>query len=555
MSIMDILTGKPGKRFAIYLRVSSEEQLDGYSLDAQRDILLQFVEARGGEIVKIYEDPARSGKNALRPEFQQMIRDAEDGVFDVIAVHKLDRFSRSLLDTLTYLKRLNDCDVAFVSATEQFDFTSAIGKVVLAILAAFAEWYLDNLANEVRKGKFQRAASGYHNGTLSFGYTTTRKLKERLLSLGVNFKAGTVDEGTYSRESQMLEDTLALFNDVPETAAVPDPFDATGVRAAFQMYSYGIYSDQDVANMLNDSGYRILVRLKRNPSGLFSKDTVEDILQNRFYIGEVSYGAKVKGKTRQWMKGQHQELISQYLFNRCQQVRAERAARFVPKPANRKRTYILSGVLICSECGKRWGGWYTGGNTRYRDMADKRRGQYCDAHIKSALAETLESQIEEIISSMHLPRNWRDRIEKLAQRPIAKQGEQQSQLRRSYKKQLERLQKLFTLGDISEESYLQQRNDINNKLDQLVPLSVEISDIVALGDVLETIKPLWKAATAEEKRKLVESLFTKVYVKDGVIKAVVPTGILWALLHETLIRSAGRTGFEPAIERYHPITA
>src|SRR5579872_2689014 len=87
-------------RAVIYTRVSSEEQVLGWSLEAQRTQCLALVEARDWEFIRIYEEPGRSAKTDLRPVFQRMMRDAELGRFDVIVVHKLDRFSRSLLDVV-----------------------------------------------------------------------------------------------------------------------------------------------------------------------------------------------------------------------------------------------------------------------------------------------------------------------------------------------------------------------------------------------------------------------------------------------------------------------
>ena len=89
-----------------YTRVSSEEQLEGYSLEAQAEAIRQLCANLGGR----WRASMRSGadpQKRLRPEFQTMIRAGETGAFDVIVVHKLDRFSRSLLDVLLYLNRLH----------------------------------------------------------------------------------------------------------------------------------------------------------------------------------------------------------------------------------------------------------------------------------------------------------------------------------------------------------------------------------------------------------------------------------------------------------------
>src|SRR5215212_11024738 len=118
-------------RAAIYTRVSSEEQLEGHSLSAQAELTRKFATERGWEVVQVYEEKGCSAKTALRPEFQRMIHAAEAGLFDVVIVHKLDRFSRSLQDVVHYLKHLGDQNVSLVSVSENFDFTTPSGKMML----------------------------------------------------------------------------------------------------------------------------------------------------------------------------------------------------------------------------------------------------------------------------------------------------------------------------------------------------------------------------------------------------------------------------------------
>ena len=208
-------------------------------MEAQARLVAQFCNLREWEVVKVYEERGRSGKNVLRPEFQAMLLDGEAGLFDVLVVHKLDRFSRSIIDTHTYIQKLDSIGVAFVSATEPFDLTSPMGKAFLGILAIFAELYLDNLAAEITKGKKQRALKGFWNGTLSWGYTTPRRLQEMLIALNQSFKTGELLEAEYVRRADLLDDALAQSIAKDETAAVADPFIAPGVQLAYSEYSSG----------------------------------------------------------------------------------------------------------------------------------------------------------------------------------------------------------------------------------------------------------------------------------------------------------------------------
>ncbi len=161
-----------GARVALYVRVSSEEQVQGYSLDAQTRAIEVWCAQHEHEIVARYRDEGRSARSDnldRRPAFKQMLADAEAGRLDVVVVHKLDRFARNLLVALETLQRLERFDVGFVSLSEQMDFTTPIDKVILATLAAFAQYYSDNLSAETKKGKHERKEQGLYNGLLPFG--------------------------------------------------------------------------------------------------------------------------------------------------------------------------------------------------------------------------------------------------------------------------------------------------------------------------------------------------------------------------------------------------
>jgi site-specific DNA recombinase len=136
-----------------YIRVSSEEQTEGYSLAAQERALGLYCEAHGWELVGIYADEGVSAWTDdldKRPQFTTVMTDAEAGVYDILVVHKLDRFARNVGVAVEALKTLRSLDVGFVSISEQMDFTTPFGKVALTMLLAFAEFYSDNLSAETR---------------------------------------------------------------------------------------------------------------------------------------------------------------------------------------------------------------------------------------------------------------------------------------------------------------------------------------------------------------------------------------------------------------------
>jgi len=204
-------------RAALYARVSTEEQVEGYSIDAQRRAFQTLVRGRDWIASNEYLEEGRSARTediSKRPVFKEIIADALAGKFDVLVVHKLGRFSRNLRITLEYFDKLLKAGVTFVSINEQMDFTSPSGKVHLALLGAFAQYYSDNLSQETKKGWAERRAQGLYCGLLPFG-------------------AMKGEDG------------------VP----VPDPDTYPGLVMSFELAAQG-KSDKEVAQALNAAGYR-----------------------------------------------------------------------------------------------------------------------------------------------------------------------------------------------------------------------------------------------------------------------------------------------------------
>src|SRR5215208_4144009 len=154
---------------ALYVRVSSREQVEGYSLEAQLRAAREFCRARGYTVVAEYADEgvsAHTDNLAKRPQFARMLADAEAGRFSVIVVHKMDRFARKLRVALECLERLGRARVGVVSVSEpNLDYSTPQGFLFLSMLGALAEWYSRNLATETRKRR------GLYAGRLPFGAT------------------------------------------------------------------------------------------------------------------------------------------------------------------------------------------------------------------------------------------------------------------------------------------------------------------------------------------------------------------------------------------------
>ncbi len=168
-------------RVAAYVRYSSRTQRDGYSIEAQRAAIeaeARAWEARDGNTgqgwrITWYEEPERSAraeKLAKRVVFRQMMEAAAAGQIDLVVVHKLDRFARSLAHQLQFINELARHSAGFYSVVEKPDFTSPQGRLIAHMFGALAQFYSDNLGQEVKKGLDERAKAGLAWGPPPFGY-------------------------------------------------------------------------------------------------------------------------------------------------------------------------------------------------------------------------------------------------------------------------------------------------------------------------------------------------------------------------------------------------
>ena len=162
------------KKCYIYTRVSTSIQVDGYSLDAQRDKLTKYAEYQDIEVVKEFSDAGHSGKNINgRPEFTKMleeIKNDEDGVSFVL-VFKLSRFGRNAADVLNSLQFMQDYGVNLICVEDSIDSSKEAGKLMISVLSAVAEIERENILVQTMEGRRQKAREGRWNGGFApYGY-------------------------------------------------------------------------------------------------------------------------------------------------------------------------------------------------------------------------------------------------------------------------------------------------------------------------------------------------------------------------------------------------
>lgn len=469
------------QQVALYVRVSSQEQIEGYSLDAQERAGRAYAEAHGWEVTAIYRDEGRSARTddvGKRPAFGQMLADAERGVFTVLIVHKLDRFARNLRMTLEMLERLERSHVAFVSISEQMDFSTPIGKVILATLAAFAQYYSDNLSTETRKGKAERKQQGLWNGLLPYGTTVGR--------------AGLPILDT--REWACNLDTGATLSH------------GAGLQLAFQLAAAG-HSDRDIARRLTAHGYRTTGNRGANP---FTKDAVRVILRNHFYIGELpdDDGGTVPGR--------HHPIIAPERFADVQHRRVAARTGIQSKTAKRS-PWALSGVGRCAGCGA-----VLRANGRYARCPTRIQGGACQQP-----SARIDQVVEQVGNGLAMFTNLVDAdyryYERLVRLAITSEDRSVVARRGGLERRRIRLQELYLEGDIAKPAYLQERNAIDAELATMPDdAPVEPAQVRSRIDTLSDIATLWHAASPHQQNVLARQVFASVTIDHGEIVSIVP---------------------------------
>ncbi len=152
----------------IYARYSSLGQKEE-SIEQQVEECMKFADANNYEVIEIYSDKAKTGRNDLRPQFLRMMRDAQKGGFKVVIAYKSSRMSRNMFQALSYESKLEGYGVKTLYAKEEFG-DNAAGRFALRTMMNVNQFYSENLAEDVRRGMYDNAENCKVNGPLPLGY-------------------------------------------------------------------------------------------------------------------------------------------------------------------------------------------------------------------------------------------------------------------------------------------------------------------------------------------------------------------------------------------------
>ena len=165
---------REGKRYISYKRVSTEMQVDGFSLEGQNNRIIRFGEREEMVCVGEYEDAGKSGKSIEgRPDFKRMLADIENGLeVDYVLVYKLSRFGRNAADILNSLALIQSYGVELICVEEGIDSSQTSGKLLISVLSAVAEIERENILEQTMNGRKEKARQGgWNGGPAPYGYS------------------------------------------------------------------------------------------------------------------------------------------------------------------------------------------------------------------------------------------------------------------------------------------------------------------------------------------------------------------------------------------------
>ena len=512
--------GGPRSCALIYVRVSRLDREDRLrQLESGPDAKLRALSpttqveqvkalpALRGMRVEVFEDLHRSGKNTQRPGLERLRERMRDKDVAAVAVWSMSRLGRSVPDLYELLEEISDAGVAFVSAKESIDTSTASGRAFVGVLAVLAQFERELTSERISANWEQHASSGKLVGPVPFGY---RRVDGEV----------TIDEPA-----------------------------AELVRLIFRQYATGRYSYRALADWLNENGHRPPNADGRHSNGrahaeIFVTDALKDILRNTRYAGRVVYRPR-KNRDATPIIGQFTAIVDDATWRATAAMRAQNAAHHGLHYARTAR-YALTGLLRCQRCGstvhgsirtKREGRTYS-----YYSCRRRAGSSACDQPV--ARVEQLEEQMHDWLAAIQLPPGFGDEFARAiaeGQRSKSKAGTSLEARRNTAQNRLGRLRDLYELGDITRAEYATRRDKLQGELRELEQAAVP-SPVAAAGDQIRTLVDDWSRMDAAAKRQVLDTIFTEVQLEDGQLVSATPRAGWITYLENALAPTGKRVG-------------
>jgi site-specific DNA recombinase len=496
-------------RVAIYRRISTDEERQPFSLDAQQERLEAYIAVQPGWVLARNYSDRMSGKRLDRPGLQQALRDAGAGRYDLLLVFKVDRLARSTGGLAKVLEALDAGGVAFRSASEPFDTSTAAGRMMMQMLGVFAEFEREMIVERTRMGLARKAARGkWTGGTAPFGYR-------------------------YDAEAQVL---------------LPVPALAAVVQRIFMLYVDRRLGSAAISGLMNDAG-QLTSRGHR-----WTPNRVLGVLRNPTYIGQLPFN----GERHQ---ASHDPIIDRQLFERAQLLLAERSESPRAQAAN-ATDYLLTSLLRCQRCGHGFVGTSAhghGGAYRYYTCFSRQRHgtARCDQERLPA-APLEEAVLAEALAALDDGSLFQEAAQLAEQAWHAQHPGRQAELAGARaalgerRAAIDRYLRAFEAGQLPESACAGRLNELDQEVQALevrtaaLEAECETTPVLSTGDDLVAVRRRIERAVAdgapEQLKRLLDTVVDQILVES---RACIQPYFV-APTVRTRIGSRRRTGIEPA---------
>lgn len=310
------MSKKQIRNVVIYTRVSTEEQTEGFSLEAQREDLIKYCKTYNYNIIGEYEDAGISGTTIKdRKQFKLMLKEIGKGGIDAIIAWKLSRVSRNMIDLVEILDYLQTHDAGLITITDKIDTFTPAGKTFCYLAGIFAEMERDNIVEQSKNGMRQRAKNGLTNGGKPpYGYINNKDGK----GLIIDEKAAEI------------------------------------IKTIFDLYTNKNYGYSRICKTLNSDSDTYPTKQGKG----WSYQSVQQVLDNPTYAGYIRWGLhsnwakkRRKATTDEYVlaKGQHKAIIDEDLWQRTQIRRKQQKEKHKTEKLENIH-YLLSALARCPEC-------------------------------------------------------------------------------------------------------------------------------------------------------------------------------------------------------------
>ena len=422
-----------------------------------------------------FVDAGESARTDKRPQFQEMIAAARAKQFDVILVHKFDRFARNDYDFVVYEKELEELGITVESISEPGDASTPAGYIGRRMMQVISTWYSKNLAVEVKKGMQRKVKNGGWPKKAPFGYLN----KHDKNSSWVNV----------------------------------DPRNGPFVTKAFKEMATGKWTLEAWADYAFSLGYRSRF------GNRISRSKWSAIFHNRFYLGETWLK---KGDVP--IKGSHQPLLDELTFAEVQRVLRLHNKN---KQRTRRHKYLLRGMIHSVDAD----------SPCWAETINKKRISYYRSRRKvngSAVyynGSVVEAQLPEIFQTITITEQARHELRKQLLAWFESEAESNQELKRGEARlaKLDRmeknLQRLVIEEEISFEDFKEHRSQIEaekSRLKTTVDFITQRQHLVKADfeialQLATQLDFLFDKGNYDEKRLLCETVFKRLYVKEGTI--------------------------------------